>query len=689
MSINFTCCSTALTGVGNITDDPEFFEPQVNDFSLLATSPCIDAGNPNSPPDPDGTIADMGALYFEQSGGAVQVPASPGNFVVEHNNAQLIASLSWVNPNLNIIGDPLLELSGVLVYRNDELVVDITNVTMGQPYNYDDNTVPEPDIYEYVVVPYNSYGEGYDAEYSLWIGLDTPGEAHDVVATPDPNHGLECTITWSDPIEGGHGGYWPLGSYDGQKVYRDGVEIADLTGANTSHVDNSMTHNGFYSYGVSYYNTSGEGSVTPAFPDPVFVGPPLFEQVAYDWVEISGIGANTGITGDDQTLGPFNIGFSFPFYDNNYYDQVWICSNGWITFTQTSNTAYTNAAIPNTGVPNNLVCPYWDDLNPSAGGHIYHYFDQANNRYIIEFSNVPHYSTGGSYTFEAIFYPNGDVDFMYNNLTHGTANSATVGFENQNGTEGIQVTYNGSGPLEPANEMGIRVYSVASGIPDIALTLTPIGTPIQIPAGGGTFSFDLEIENLDPNPVVIDVWTEAVLPGGQHYPIILRTDVNLPGGGTILRNLEQNVPATAPSGNYSYHAYAGSHPVLIFAEDSFNFEKLISGDGLNPDNSWNLYGWDGELAGLSETPDEYALHPAYPNPFNPETNLDFDVPRDGRVSLIIYDIQGREVARLYDGWCSAGFQKITYNAVGMPSGVYFARFKAEGFNQTMKLLLLK
>ncbi|TKJ42388.1 hypothetical protein CEE37_01525 [candidate division LCP-89 bacterium B3_LCP] len=55
-------------GIGNINEDPQFVDPDNDDFHLLANSPCIDAGNPGSPADPDGTIADMGAYYFDQPG---------------------------------------------------------------------------------------------------------------------------------------------------------------------------------------------------------------------------------------------------------------------------------------------------------------------------------------------------------------------------------------------------------------------------------------------------------------------------------------------------------------------------------------------------------------------------------------------------------------------------------------------
>ena len=65
-SLDYTCTSQNISGTGNITSEPQFTNANNNDFSLLSTSPCIDAGDPDSPDDPDGTRADMGALYYQQ-----------------------------------------------------------------------------------------------------------------------------------------------------------------------------------------------------------------------------------------------------------------------------------------------------------------------------------------------------------------------------------------------------------------------------------------------------------------------------------------------------------------------------------------------------------------------------------------------------------------------------------------------
>ncbi|NOQ23319.1 MAG: T9SS type A sorting domain-containing protein [Candidatus Aegiribacteria sp.] len=88
-SLTYSCISQDMPGIGNINDTPMFVNATIDDYHLQFGSPCIDAGDPASPPDPDGTRADMGALYYNQTGigGAVNpssafemYPASPNPF---------------------------------------------------------------------------------------------------------------------------------------------------------------------------------------------------------------------------------------------------------------------------------------------------------------------------------------------------------------------------------------------------------------------------------------------------------------------------------------------------------------------------------------------------------------------------------------------------------------------------------
>ncbi len=108
--------------------------------------------------------------------------------------------------------------------------------------------------------------------------------------------------------------------------------------------------------------------------------------------------------------------------------------------------------------------------------------------------------------------------------------------------------------------------------------------------------------------------------------------------------------------------------------------------------TWDYDGVDDDLAGNS-LPEKYQLHQNYPNPFNPSTEISLSLPANSRIILTIFDITGREVARLADGAYQAGHHNFTWNADNSASGVYFYRLSATGesqsFAETRKMLLLK
>ena len=88
-------------------------------------------------------------------------------------------------------------------------------------------------------------------------------------------------------------------------------------------------------------------------------------------------------------------------------------------------------------------------------------------------------------------------------------------------------------------------------------------------------------------------------------------------------------------------------------------------------------------------PTEYRLSQNYPNPFNPTTKIRYGLPGRVNVSLKIYDLLGREVASLVNEQKPVGRYDVSWDATGMPSGVYFYRLQAGEFVETKKLILLR
>jgi hypothetical protein len=91
----------------------------------------------------------------------------------------------------------------------------------------------------------------------------------------------------------------------------------------------------------------------------------------------------------------------------------------------------------------------------------------------------------------------------------------------------------------------------------------------------------------------------------------------------------------------------------------------------------------------SGLPIEFALHPAYPNPFNPSTTIGFDLPESASVRLTVFDAVGRHVETLVTGQRAAGRHSVTWAAAGAPSGTYFVQFEAGSFIRSSTITLLK
>ena len=100
--------------------------------------------------------------------------------------------------------------------------------------------------------------------------------------------------------------------------------------------------------------------------------------------------------------------------------------------------------------------------------------------------------------------------------------------------------------------------------------------------------------------------------------------------------------------------------------------------------------WFGNLmnSDIKILPSAYRLGSAFPNPFNPATTLDYAIPDDNQVSIEVYDLQGRQVAELFNGWQSAGQHQVGWHAENQATGVYIIRMVSGDFSQTRKVMLV-
>ena len=92
---------------------------------------------------------------------------------------------------------------------------------------------------------------------------------------------------------------------------------------------------------------------------------------------------------------------------------------------------------------------------------------------------------------------------------------------------------------------------------------------------------------------------------------------------------------------------------------------------------------------LTASPSVFNLSQNYPNPFNPSTIINYELRIRNFVMLKVYDIAGREVATLVNDIMPAGKHAVEFNATDLPSGVYFYTLRAEGFEKTMTMVVVK
>ena len=586
------------------------------------------------------------------------------------------------------------------------------------------------------------YGSGSDNPYST-VGIERP----------DQQDGIEVVYwnTYEDPAAAHlaneraylfttnfeYGGDPPIIGVDPSSltisVPQSGYSSEQLTisnsGGTTLAYDVSLTYNGSCSDGSGGPDNFGYTWIDSDEP-----GGPV-----YNWIDISIIGTPITFVHNDSTTTEMLIGFNFPFYGQDFTEYI-VSANGWISFSSHSG-AYSNTSLPSTQAPFDLVAGFWDDLDPLQSGDIFSWNNDVDSL-VVSFLEVPHYSGSvtGTYTFQMILTADGTITYQYATLI-GNYESFTVGIQNSDGTDGLQVAYNlpylhdglsvkfyhpflraepvrGMVPAGGDIDVNITAYSYGmepgtydailgidsndpvtphvdvpltiniGGVPGaIEVTMEPYNPPIVIPSSGGSFNFTCTLENVSGSTQVIDFWIMAEVPNGTPYgPILLRQNLALPVGVSITRNLMQTVPGGAPGGDYYYYGIAGVYPDSVIAEDGFVFTKEAGENGGQSFGEWLIFGWEDPI---SEIPAEFAFNGCHPNPFNPPTRLHFDLPVATHVEIIIYDMLGRRVEVLQDGVMNAGSHAVQWPASNAASGVYIYRFIAEDFTASGKMVLMK
>ena len=126
------------------------------------------------------------------------------------------------------------------------------------------------------------------------------------------------------------------------------------------------------------------------------------------------------------------------------------------------------------------------------------------------------------------------------------------------------------------------------------------------------------------------------------------------------------------------------------APEDAEASTVLGGGSITIHGGQSGHGGSNKSVAAEALPEAFELRPAYPNPFSRTATIRFGLPEAAEVTLVVYDVLGREVARLAEGEREAGWHEVRLNERGLASGVYVARLTtADGFHQTQRLTLVE
>ncbi len=273
----------------------------------------------------------------------------------------------------------------------------------------------------------------------------------------------------------------------------------------------------------------------------------------FDWQEISGTGTLLELGSNEYAEVPLPL--MFPFY-GVAQSSVKVSSNGYLSFGPDA-TSGSNTSIPNPALPNDLIAPFWDALWPELSGDIYYYHDVGQNVFIVQYTDMSTFDDPpGNHTFEVILRPDGTMLFQYLDL-YGDTTGSTIGIENADGTDGLEIQYGGAGYLH--EDMAIMI----GRDPCTWLTESPRGgvvprgdvqnVDVCVDATGldpGEYECDLVVTSDDPDEseVVVPVTLTVVWTGveeGEDFPRELALRGNYPNPFNPTTSIAYDLPRSA------------------------------------------------------------------------------------------------------------------------------------------------
>jgi len=790
----------------NISMDPEYYSTSGDSaYFLVEISPCIDAGDPLSPYDPDGTIADMGFFYYHQTQTIILGGDISGTWTAE-------GSPYIVTGDIEVqTGDSLIIEPGVEVRFNENTGV-IVNGSLNAEGTVSDSILftssqPNPQLGDWTGIQINGSAElifcsiEYGNHFSDWgSGLTSlidcrvslpyigePGPLNFIRSLVTVNVSLTNASPWmiEDCIFTGNlnpsyacnsvtiNSTQIMGSLVYSSLYGDiqvtGCDIFEnanmQSGEGHFYLTESTVHGSMHCIGdMTIDESTVFGDILCEDPNvegirlsttsAVFHGLITLDFVYFDATSclfnntiefhqakgtqihectINGllVGSFTGLGGfldlyHNQIINggieilPYHAGLSYFIGQNQFLNSpenaIKWCENMGSGSLQVWNNTIDGAGghgiaiwdssiygLPTINVRNNIITGcngYGIEFIDVTSANVN--FNNLWNNILGNYSGV---SPGiGSISTDPYFVDPISGDYHLQSNTGSYHNGAWTPdpnhspcidagdpaspFNNEPEPNGGIINMGAYGNTAEASKSFVPNY------PDVTIELTYIsGSPV--PQGGGDLVYDIYVANNDSIPVNYDAWIEIAYEGGDPQTMILRHfDLYQPGWTINRPDTDFPIPRLYPAGNYTFTGKVGEHPDIAWDSSGFPFIKegqnnVVAFNPTIPDVEFpDPFSLDGLIEGEVNIPETFILE-AYPNPFNPTTTIEFHLPDAAKVKLTMFDVAGRTVATLVDGWHEAGVYKELFDASRLASGIYYARLDAGEFHTIRKMVLMK
>lgn len=373
---------------------------------------------------------------------------------------------------------------------------------------------------------------------------------------------------------------------------------------------------------------------------------------------------------DDDVAGPFNIGFEFKYFGHTY-DEFYIGSNGWVSFSPGQTTNYIPKAIPSdNNVPLNAIMGPWEDWDPSIAGQVHYELVGVapNRKMVIEFNGVGHFTCGSSVTSLGSFQITlNENDFSIENhiLQKPDCDTvrATQGIQNLTGTVAYAVPGRNSTIFSAVND-GVKyipdnrahfTWSQGSSVLSSmnSLTLTPIYTGSYII----NFHDDLGCFSTDYFNIVIPQIQDPEI---QRLGNVLNCNLS----GYVYQWYLNGFPI--PGGNYQ--------SVILTSFGSYTVSITDTVTGCVYDSRIHLYAAPTDISELLLG--EINVFP------NPSSTAQLNIALEKELNLSIFNLEGRLIS-------TANLKKANQMLeTGLEEGAYFLRFESDNASVTKKWIVL-